>query len=601
MVGALDLLLSASNRSLLLATLFLSTVWLPLLLGVAELPLLIRVGLPLLVTGRLLEAESKAVPGGRTAVRRRPKRELKRSETAPPHWVTERHRSPAWSTAKRPGNSWKEPSAEAREFLSLKPPCLVVTCRSFAVVVSRLRPIYFIRTTHQSRKALTGSCKACRDGLPVATSSCALHSIDCVDVGVPAWAILRPGGHENAGPALFVNGPSWAQLLTPKCLERPAGQAHGNNKPAGQFLVNQPVHPKRKSLHGKDINRNPGDNGNHSDSDDDEGNDRRRRPHRREGHGDDSEPPDRHFLACPFYLLDPLRHLRCLYKYELKKLSDVVQHLERCHGLVGYYYCEVCWDKWKMVAAGFTRWRAHVLRNDCQPTPGYECLSSEELEWLKTLPRGHDDMTKYLLMWDTLFEGHERPASIYLQDGFAELAARIRDSGEPALRQNLPQMLRDASRIPGAEARLEYLVAQIMDAVYNPPRSTPRRYRRFPPRADAVQAVLATDEATDTPTNDAPDAPDATDATDADANADTDTNARQALQPAMEASDPLQAAQRGDEDELARNNVYENTLWLQDHPVDQLSFDEFMSSLDRMDQFSNFESQSPRPNPDAAA
>ncbi|KEY64707.1 hypothetical protein S7711_02906 [Stachybotrys chartarum IBT 7711] len=571
MVVAPDLLLSVNNRSLLLATLFLSTVWLPLLLGAVELPLLIRVGLPLLVTGRLLEAESKAVPGGRTAVRRRPKRELKRSETAPPHWVTERHRSPAWSTAKRPGNSWKELSAEA---------------------LSRPRPIYFIRTTHQSRKALTGSCKACRDGLPVATSSCALHSIDCVDVGVPAWAILRPGGHENIGPALFVNGPSWAQLLTPKCLERPAGHAHGNNKPAGQFLVNQPIHPKRKSLHGKDINRNPGDNGNHSDSDDDEGNDRRRRPHRREGHGDDSEPPDRHFVACPFYLLDPLKYLRCLYKYELKKFSDVVQHLERCHGLVGYYYCEVCWDKWKMVAAGFTRWRAHVLRNDCQPTPGYECLSSEELEWLKTLPRGHDDMTKYLLMWDTLFEGHERPASIYLQDGFAELAARIRDSGEPALRQNLPQMLRDASRIPGAEARLDYLVAQIMDAVYNPPRSTPRRYRRFPPRADAVQAVLATDEATDTPTNDAPDAPDATDATDAahapDAatgDPDADADDRQAFQPAIDPPSPLQAPSE----------------WLQDRPVDQLSFDEFVSSLDRMDQFDIFESQSPRPNPDAAA
>lgn len=599
MVVALDFLLSASNWSVFLATLLLSTVWLPLLPG--------NVGLPLLLSGRLLEAEPKAVPGGRT-VRRRLERDLKRSEIAPPHWVTERQHSPVSSTAKRSGNSWKQFSAEARELLSLKPRALVVTRRSFAVVVSRLRPIYFIRNVLQSREALTGSCKACGDDSPVATSSCTLPSIDSADDSVPAWAILRPGGRKNTGLALVVNGPSWAQLLTPSFLERPPGQADGSNRPAGQFLVNQPLPPKRKALHGKDINHKPSDNDRHSDSDDDEGNDRRRRPHRKEDHGDDSDPPDGRFLACPFYLLDPTRHLRCLYKYELKKLSDVVQHLDRCHGLVGYKYCEVCWDKWKMVAGGLARWRAHVHRRNCQPTPGHECLSNAELEWLKRLPRGHDDKTKYLLMWDTLFEGHERPASIYLKDGFAELAARIRDNGEPALRQNLPRMLLDASRIPGVEARLEYLVKQIMDAVYDPPRSTPRRYRRFPPRADAVQTVLATDaaNAADVPhvTGDrdadatnaanapgaATDDPDALNAT-GDPDADADADVRQAYQPAIEAADPLQAAQRGDEEGLTRNNVYGDSLWLQDHPVDQLSFDEFMSSLDKTDQFNGFERQ----------
>ncbi|VUC29565.1 unnamed protein product [Clonostachys rosea] len=194
--------------------------------------------------------------------------------------------------------------------------------------------------------------------------------------------------------------------------------------------------------------------------------------------------PDTEILmACPFFRLDPFRYQRCLGKYELRRFSDVKQHLERCHS-PGNYYCDNCQKTWTKEGP----WNHHT-KNGCdgEPTaPDPDKIPMDKLEFLKKLPRGASDAEKYRMMWKEFFPGE--PPDPYLRDIPTEATSQLRQIQEPNLRHSvLPDLLRKHGVNLGHK-QTQAFVEEILAEAYNLNHSRPPApvYRQDPDRLSQV-------------------------------------------------------------------------------------------------------------------
>lgn len=184
-------------------------------------------------------------------------------------------------------------------------------------------------------------------------------------------------------------------------------------------------------------------------------------------------------MACPFFRLDPFRYQRCLGKYELRRFSDVKQHLERCHS-PGHYYCDNCQQTWTKEGP----WNHH-MKNGCggeAVAPDPDKIPIDKLEFLKKLPRGASDGEKYRMMWKEFFPGE--PPDPYLRDIPTEATSQLRQIQEPTLRHSvLPALLRKHGVDLGRK-ETQAFVEEILAEAYNLNHSRPPApvYRQDPGR-----------------------------------------------------------------------------------------------------------------------
>ncbi|KAH7000679.1 hypothetical protein EDB80DRAFT_866686 [Ilyonectria destructans] len=215
---------------------------------------------------------------------------------------------------------------------------------------------------------------------------------------------------------------------------------------------------RRRGSSGNNNNDNPGDS-------DDEGSGDER------GQSNDDAAEDKtRFWACLFYASDPHNHFRCLGKYSIKRFSDVVQHLERCHALHESFYCPKCWRQ-QISRAG----RDYHIR-DCSspnlpPRPGrlYDDELAEVKERLKSL-RGYTNEDKWFAMWDMIFPGRPRPDTPYVEQGMAEPAGVLRRNNEPDLHAEMPQLLGELGAQPSPQDIATFVAAVVSIAFQVPSR-----------------------------------------------------------------------------------------------------------------------------------
>ncbi|KAH6884469.1 hypothetical protein B0T10DRAFT_131046 [Thelonectria olida] len=189
------------------------------------------------------------------------------------------------------------------------------------------------------------------------------------------------------------------------------------------------------------------------------------------GHYNPPKDPCDQFWACPFFLLDPVRHWRCLGKYTMKRYSDVKLHMLRCHTFEGQHYCKTCGTEWKQMAP----WAAHI-RVGCSsadPAPSVDNLDSTERDIFKAKefkkePKGFGDRDKFNWMWRTFFADHELPESPYVQDTIVDPRTLFRRNGVPALQAWLD------SRPPGERLNAAEIADILLDATVD----SPPRFRR---------------------------------------------------------------------------------------------------------------------------
>jgi len=129
----------------------------------------------------------------------------------------------------------------------------------------------------------------------------------------------------------------------------------------------------------------------------------------------DAEPDDPTF-ACPYWKRDPRAHRPCA-RLVLRRIRDVKQHLHRRHAPA--FYCERC----LCVFAGAATHGAHVAGAEpCtlpDPPARLAGLSHAQVRALKRkVGGGAGGVESWYAVWDVVFPGAPRPASVYV-DGAA--------------------------------------------------------------------------------------------------------------------------------------------------------------------------------------
>lgn len=128
-------------------------------------------------------------------------------------------------------------------------------------------------------------------------------------------------------------------------------------------------------------------------------------------------------FACPFGRKDPARYSQC-FKYELKRIRDVKQHLRRCHRRP--IHCALCG---KLFRDEDTR-DIHLREMKCTPKelPEIEGMTGSQLAQLTS--RCSAKMTEedqWFVVWDIVFPGHRRPESPYVVGQMVQELLAFRD------------------------------------------------------------------------------------------------------------------------------------------------------------------------------
>lgn len=184
----------------------------------------------------------------------------------------------------------------------------------------------------------------------------------------------------------------------------------GGRSGATSSKVNQEHHPgrgKRKASNSKQ--------GGGGGDDDDDNNSRKgqdppfKKPRPSESNDGDGETHCT--FACPFGKKDPARYTQC-FKYELKRIRDVKQHLRRCHRRP--IHCAICGDVFREE----TMRDAHLRERTCTPKEVsgiVQGMTDAHLAQLSSravakIPKE----AQWFAVWDIVFPGHPQPKSPYL-------------------------------------------------------------------------------------------------------------------------------------------------------------------------------------------
>lgn len=128
-------------------------------------------------------------------------------------------------------------------------------------------------------------------------------------------------------------------------------------------------------------------------------------------------------FACPFSKKSPSIYRRC-YRYELKRVRDVKQHLRRCHRKA--VYCPVCSQTFPTEEARDT----HVRQRNCPENPRMPVEGISDVQAQKLAARCSSKESpeqQWFRVFDICFPGLPRPRSPYVDRLLSEELQSFRD------------------------------------------------------------------------------------------------------------------------------------------------------------------------------
>ncbi|KAI0197717.1 hypothetical protein F4808DRAFT_463423 [Astrocystis sublimbata] len=165
---------------------------------------------------------------------------------------------------------------------------------------------------------------------------------------------------------------------------------------------------KRKRQH---LSQNSGNGEDEDEDEDGEGPPQRKRVEQLRDEG---------LLACPFAKWKPLSY-QCCYKYIMKDIRRVKQHLRRSHKRP--LHCPTCWETFKSEKAFYTQ----IGSRECLPRPAtvMEGVTSDQQEHLdRKVDRKLSRSEQWYSVFAILFPDSPRPRSAYLE---SDLSAELLD------------------------------------------------------------------------------------------------------------------------------------------------------------------------------
>ncbi len=143
-------------------------------------------------------------------------------------------------------------------------------------------------------------------------------------------------------------------------------------------------------------------------------------------------------FACPFFKMDSHKHCACT-RYELRRVKDVRQHLDRRHRKTDLY-CPRCFALFRSVDER----DEHIRHASCPPRddhPQFDGISEEQREQLNhSSKRGVSATDQWFQIWDVIFPNTLRPRSCYMgnyAEEFVPVLLRFwDDKGTTIIREN---------------------------------------------------------------------------------------------------------------------------------------------------------------------
>jgi hypothetical protein len=177
----------------------------------------------------------------------------------------------------------------------------------------------------------------------------------------------------------------------------------------------------------------------------------------RDRQGDDGQT---YSLACPFYKKDRHKYHFCL-GYHLRRIKDVKQHVYRKHSKPDFY-CSRCFHIFDDAASR----DAHTRLASCQvrTDPQYDGISGEQkkvlAQYASRTKRTHE---QWFEMWDNIFPGDTRPASVGVGSYVEEMVPLLRafwDSRRLEIMANI-------SQTTDVENTIRDTVNQVMETLFD--------------------------------------------------------------------------------------------------------------------------------------
>lgn len=137
----------------------------------------------------------------------------------------------------------------------------------------------------------------------------------------------------------------------------------------------------------------------------------------------EEETTENQSFACPFSKKSPSIYRRC-YRYELKRVRDVKQHLRRCHRKA--VYCPVCSQTFATEEARDT----HVRQRNCPENPRVPVEGISDFQAQKLAARCSSKESpeqQWFRVFDICFPGLPRPRSPYVDRLLSEELQSFRD------------------------------------------------------------------------------------------------------------------------------------------------------------------------------
>ena len=201
-------------------------------------------------------------------------------------------------------------------------------------------------------------------------------------------------------------------------------RAAGRSEPQASVSISDAHSPKRKR-------KSPNDERDHSDDDEY----CRQRPAGRSSH--ESHSPEK-LLACPFCKWKPQDYRKC-YKFVLKDIARVKQHLSRCHRIP--IHCALCFSIFDLEENR----DEHLRTRECELRPpvtfeGVNEIQRKQLEQRVSKKKSKEE--NWYLIYDILFPNHRPPASPYVHSLLSEELGALQDF----IAAEGPQLLSDLVR-----------------------------------------------------------------------------------------------------------------------------------------------------------
>lgn len=173
-------------------------------------------------------------------------------------------------------------------------------------------------------------------------------------------------------------------------------------------------------------------------------------------------------FCCPFWKLRPAEHRPC-FKYILRRIRDVKQHLHRKH--TPSYYCERCSE----IFPDDTKLREHISHPAglfCTPSSSLQGVSrNQRLQLARHSDKELSEEDQWFSIWNILFPGYQRPKSAYMDCEVSEdihlFRDFCRDHGEAILAEEIETAGLSES-VKGNEKQLFSTVfAQAMNTLFD--------------------------------------------------------------------------------------------------------------------------------------